>query len=127
VYLSVSELPVKVPLKFVDSPPGGNDPEYLVGMSVVAANTAPGINPANTIAPRRKCICSSPDNAAQDYLWGAQYARRIRVGHAGAAIYDASGVFLEPCQCIGRIYGLAVALRVDLSGMSQDQLLSCRE
>jgi hypothetical protein len=46
---------------------------------------------------------------------------------SGAAIYDASGVFLELCQCIGRLYGLAVALRVDFPGTSQDQLLSQRE
>jgi hypothetical protein len=53
VYLSVSEFPVKVPLKLLANPPDGNDPEYLVGMSVAAANTAPEINPAATITPIR--------------------------------------------------------------------------
>jgi hypothetical protein len=39
VYLSVSDFPVKVPLKFVANPPEGNDPEYLVGMSLAAATS----------------------------------------------------------------------------------------
>jgi hypothetical protein len=62
VYLSVSDFPVKVPLKFFAKPPDGNDPEYLVGMSV-AASTVAGSNVA-IIAPRRRCMCPSPAVAA---------------------------------------------------------------
>jgi hypothetical protein len=35
----VRALPVKVPVMFVRTPSGGNDPEYLVGMSLASAAT----------------------------------------------------------------------------------------
>ena len=58
-YCRTKVLPAKVPVILENLPLDGNDPEYLVGMSV-AASTAAGINPAAIIPPRRRCMCPSP-------------------------------------------------------------------